>query len=323
MLDAGHLEVAHRPVQRGGRGGQRPAGRDRDGGVARAVHEQRRRPHRGRAAEQVEAVEVDADPPLGDRASPAERARAAAAGCGPAGAAWPASRPAGRPRRRRPPGDASADRSRNAPVIAPPIDQPNSTIRARAAVRGVPDGGLDVLPLGVAEVVVAVRAGRRALVVAVGDHQRRVPARVQRRQDPQRLAPRAAPAVHQHHPGVAVRPARARRGRGPAGRHVDVVEGQPAGRRDPGRTARCRAPPRVPGAGTGPPSSGRTTSARFASAPARSPRARPRSRSAQRSPQMPGCAVSRLAASVTVPSVDGQHPLRVDGPDRVSSRTEE
>ncbi len=129
----------------------------------------------------------------------------AATGCGPAGAASPASRRSGASHTTAATESAAADRSRNAPMIAAPMDQPNSTIRRAPRARAQSHGRLDVLPFGVAQVVVTVRAGRRLLVVAVGDDQRRVAGPVQGRQHPQRLPSGTTPAVHQDHPGVAGR----------------------------------------------------------------------------------------------------------------------
>ena len=157
---------------------------------------------RGRSAEQVEAIEVDPDPAAGGRGG--QRGQ-------------PGWQPpvAGLLAQRLPPVDERAvphDRGHRARLRRAVQERPDDR-RAhgpaeqhdppRAAVAGPVHRRLEVCPFGVAQVVATVRAGRRLLVVAVGDGQRRVPGPVQGRQHPQCLPPRTTPAVHQDHPGVA------------------------------------------------------------------------------------------------------------------------
>ena len=295
MLGVGDLEVGHRPAQRGGDGGERPGGLHRHRGVARRVDHEGGRADRGRMGEQVEPVEVDADPPTGEpggergqRGRQLPDARLLAQGGAPV-------HQRGVPHERRHP-----RRQRRARQQRPDDGRPHRPADEhdlpRASCDRVRHRGLDVEPLGVAEVVVAVGAGGRFGVVAVAETTRAGRSSACRagssRRPSRRGPPRPCTSTAQV---VLSAPGTNHAGHGPSGAAMSTSVNASPRAAGSGSNVAASSIARPTGGG-GPASSGRTTP--LPSAERTGPTtAKPVGHC---SPHVPGCSAKPPGASVTV-----------------------
>lgn len=99
----------------------------------------------------------------------------------------------------------------------------------RTPVDGVADGGVDVAPLGVAEVGEAVRGGRCSLVASVCGDEDGDLAAVEEGDDVQRVLAGGAEAVQGDHPGGAGRGHQPGRQGAELAGDLDVLVGEPEG----------------------------------------------------------------------------------------------
>ena len=88
-------------------------------------------------------------------------------------------------------------------AMVAPVDQPCRMTRRRAVAHGVADGRVQVAPLGLAEVVQAVRGAGGAEVAAVGEVEHGEAVAVQEVHDVHGVLAGGAQAVHGDDPGVA------------------------------------------------------------------------------------------------------------------------